>query len=35
VAELGGRGEREVRVPGLEGALKLGVIVALRRHAKQ
>jgi hypothetical protein len=35
VSELGGCGEREVRVPGLEGALELDVSVALRRHGGQ
>jgi hypothetical protein len=34
VAELACRGEGELRVRGLEGALELGVSVALRRHAE-
>jgi hypothetical protein len=32
VTEFGRGGEREVRVPGLEGALELGASVALGRH---
>jgi len=35
VAQFGRSGEREVRVPGLEGALELGVSMAVRGQGER